>query len=316
MLDRDRLFFIAVAGILIAGLFFAALLNREQRDQKHYKAAQEVYEQSKAEAPPGAIPERGITNPTAYREEWRDENDLRAQRDMAKYARWLFAATAVSVVISLFAIFLISETLVATRDTLVEAKKTTKLAELTLRQSEGATKAAFQTAAVAQETGRAQAAAFVTIAKIMLRMDDSRDWPPETPHIRMDMHYKVSGPTPAFNIKFATLHRLCEGLELPTDLHKEIRLVSHEQPPLSEGKTRRLTMLSWTRGPKFEEYRIRGKTVYVAGVVTWRDVFGQRRAYLFSFHFLTPVPRKKARKMYIAFFGNRLADAEEVKRYN
>lgn len=314
MSDRDRLFFVTVTGILIAGLAFAALLDREERNKKNYEESQQVYEQTKLETPPGAIPERGITDPRAYREEWRDENDLRAQREMAKYAGWLFAATLASVVISLVAVVLISETLKATYDTLREAQKTTKLAELTLRQSEGATKAAFKTAAVAQETGRAQAAAFVTIDKIVVRMNNTGASRPEPMPIRFDIYYKAIGPTPAFNIKFGTLHRLCEGLEMPIDMHKLIR-PSLEQDPLSEGKTRRLAMLSSTHGPALADYRTDGKTLYFAGVVTWNDVFGQKRAYLFCYHFVTPVPRKRARKMYLSFYGNRLADAEEVKRY-
>lgn len=75
-------------------------------------------------------------NPDAAAEKERGDSDLRAQWEMAKWAKWLFGTTVATIILTMAGLFLIWRTLVHTKHAAVaakemveEAKRTTKAAE-------------------------------------------------------------------------------------------------------------------------------------------------------------------------------------------
>lgn len=56
------------------------------------------------------------SNDQANRNEWRDEEDLRAQRNMANWAAWMFCAAVATVIVTGLGVIYVAQTLDATRD--------------------------------------------------------------------------------------------------------------------------------------------------------------------------------------------------------
>lgn len=307
MSRRDWLFVFAVGGILIAGLFFAALVNQEHKRQENYQAAQEVYEQSKAKAPPGAIPERGVTDPTAYREEWRNEYDLGAQRDMAKYARLLLFVTAAGVIISCIGVFLIYETVATTHETLAEAKRSTEISERSLRSARIAAKASLRSVEVAKSAARAQSGSFIVVTGVRVVIGDRDD-------VIIKIDYKNCGATPAYQIAFGTQSKLCESLQEVFEPVK-IELVGFVRKPLPPGAADTISITSNSINITRAGLRDAQKVLRLHGMAVWYDVFGEPSGYIFSYHFIPPVPQKRAREMYVNSWDNRPATQKELRRY-
>lgn len=97
----------------------------------------------------------------AETERQRAQNDLKAQKDMAFWAMLMFFATVASVIVTSVGLGLIWQTLIYTRDTLGEAKKTTKAAEDAVTEAREATKAARDTITVTRVLGEAQVRAYI-----------------------------------------------------------------------------------------------------------------------------------------------------------
>jgi hypothetical protein len=108
-------------GLIIATLLiFAATLNqyKENAERAQYAAYQQHNGTEKdALATTGAHGEAESPppNPTPSREEWRSEQDLGAQQEMARWAVWMFLASLASVVITAIGVIYVARTLDHTR---------------------------------------------------------------------------------------------------------------------------------------------------------------------------------------------------------
>jgi hypothetical protein len=88
--DRREYTPLVLAALAALLFIFAGLANQNQNTRRADRAATQEYEQTKGVVPMGASPQGQYTDPKAYREEWRAERDLNAQRDMAFWAKSLF----------------------------------------------------------------------------------------------------------------------------------------------------------------------------------------------------------------------------------
>ena len=127
-------------------------------------------------------------NEKPSRDEWRQERDLQAQRDMAEWARWMFISSTAGVVVSLFALFLIS-------GTLEESRKATAAAQTTAD-------AAIQANKDFEQISKRQLRAYVSVTA------SEPIWhtlvgQPDKPPFNVEFKFTVtnSGQTPAFSVK-------------------------------------------------------------------------------------------------------------------
>lgn len=125
MPERDWLFFYAVGLILVCGLVFAGSVNHSQQRERHYQSAQEqytgAYERITESSP---VRQSLIADVEAYRQEWREEQDLAAQRDMAKWALFMMVASFFGVGVTAIGVVFVAKTLVATREAVAAANRT------------------------------------------------------------------------------------------------------------------------------------------------------------------------------------------------
>lgn len=85
--------------IVIFMLAIIGLINHEKYTNTAYETATQEYQQTKGIAPLGSASKGHYTDPKSYRDEWRSEQDLHAQRDMAFWAKYLLIATVIGVVL-------------------------------------------------------------------------------------------------------------------------------------------------------------------------------------------------------------------------
>lgn len=117
-------------GIAVAlSLALAGLANHykqsgdyDGRAQQHAADALQVV--GDAAVPPVAALQAPPANPEPDREEWRSEQDLQAQRDMAYWAMVVAIASGLSVVVTAFGVWYVRQTLEATRATVGDVAKT------------------------------------------------------------------------------------------------------------------------------------------------------------------------------------------------
>ncbi|MEQ8283395.1 MAG: hypothetical protein RIC04_15055 [Parvibaculum sp.] len=125
MLDRDWLFFISIGGILVFGFASAWLINSMNDGERHYVVAQQQYESAHDRTGPSTAEGLSrINDAKTYREEWRQEQDLDAQREMAKWALMMFFASACGVGVTALGVIYVAQTLVATREAVAAANRT------------------------------------------------------------------------------------------------------------------------------------------------------------------------------------------------
>lgn len=135
--------------------------------------------------------EAAQADPAAQREEQRGEADLRAQRDMAKWAMWMFFAAATTTILSALGVFLIWRTLIHTRraanfagDAVVEGQKATKAAEGALE--------------VQRNTAALQLRPYLLFAE-----EDDDDETKSFDEVPMlDLSFQNYGQTPAYSVGF------------------------------------------------------------------------------------------------------------------
>lgn len=177
MSDRDWRFFVAIGGILVFGLTLVWLVNRMNDGARLYATAQQQYESAYERSWPALVESQSrIANAQAYREEWRQEQDLEAQKEMSKWALMMFFASAVGVGVTAFGVFVVAQTLVATRE---------------------AVSAANRTADEAKRIGEAQVRAYMSISNVSIIFvtDDGKSVP------IVQMKIENSGNSPARNFE-------------------------------------------------------------------------------------------------------------------
>ena len=117
-----RLLCAALGGCLILAAFMAAGYSLykwyNERDQT-YESSRQQYEASKSDLPPGVATsdgKRSIPDPKSYREEWRSERYLEAQREMSDWTFLMIIVTGASVAVTALGVVYVARTLHATRD--------------------------------------------------------------------------------------------------------------------------------------------------------------------------------------------------------
>jgi hypothetical protein len=119
MPKRDWRFYATFGGlaaILIAIFAVPPLLQHYQNASRAERAAEHAYEISKRIAPFGPATDGEYANPEAHRNEWRAERDLKAQTQMAEWARWTMMISGIGLVVGVAGIFFVARTLDATRE--------------------------------------------------------------------------------------------------------------------------------------------------------------------------------------------------------
>jgi hypothetical protein len=92
---------------------FAGLANQANKADRAYQTSKQEYQGTKKLISLGGISQSKQTNPKAYRDEWRNEYDLKAQREMAEWAWWMLLTSAAGVGITAIGVFFVAETLKA-----------------------------------------------------------------------------------------------------------------------------------------------------------------------------------------------------------
>jgi hypothetical protein len=140
MLERNRLHDAKVVGGVIACVALVALVlyaaNKPNQVAHGYGAKQSPAKQSRdtlqgvpaAPIRPVAGDQAPPRKPNPNREEWRDEKDLEAQQEMARWAWWMMVASFASVLVTGVGVWFVKHTLDATRAAVKEAEKGTKAA--------------------------------------------------------------------------------------------------------------------------------------------------------------------------------------------
>lgn len=133
MLSRRRLRDVAAVGLICLAFAIPVglLVERKYERERAYEAAHQQYEDAKRVSPPGAMfpGERAVTNPQGYREEWRGEYDLEAQREMADWAFAMLLASCAGVLITGVGVYYVAQTLKATHDAVGETARASLAAE-------------------------------------------------------------------------------------------------------------------------------------------------------------------------------------------
>lgn len=161
-------------------------LAKKQGDaDRAYETSKQEYDQTKSMAPLGTLPERGQTDPKSYREEWRNEQDLAAQRDMANWAWWMLIATCASTVVTGVGIYFVAETLRANLAAVEEAAKAAQSAQRSVKVSE--------------DTAQRQLRAYINLesAHIVLGEKINVGLYPAT----LDVIFRNFGSTPAHDVE-------------------------------------------------------------------------------------------------------------------
>ena len=119
---------IGVTALLALGWW---LYERHEQRERSYQAAYQPYRDSKQIVPPGVLAEgeRSIPDPQSYREEWRSERNLEAQRDMAEWAFLMIVVSGLSVLVTGVGVVYVARTLEATRAAVKEAADGTAAAK-------------------------------------------------------------------------------------------------------------------------------------------------------------------------------------------
>lgn len=172
---------IGVVVFALIGLGFPALNQYQgEASRADHSAKQQLQDRSESVSPMQP-PQRDI-NPD--RNEWREEQDLQAQQQMARWALAMAIVSVAGVIITAAGVFFVAETLGATReaakfaaDTLTEAKnataaanrnitETTRLGTLQLEEARRATAAAEKSVAETRRIGEVQTRAYLSLQKI------------------------------------------------------------------------------------------------------------------------------------------------------
>ena len=169
--------FVVLIGVFI--FLFLAWLNNHQdyREPSYSTAKQEHIIASAIPAPPA--------NQEPDRKEWREETDLQAQRNMSKWALAMFIVSGAGVIVAVFGLLFIKETLLATQ-------KAAKYAFDTLHQAKLTTKAANDTVAETKRIGEAQVRAYLSIVDLSVVVSE------EGITHKLRVTVKNSGQTPAY----------------------------------------------------------------------------------------------------------------------
>lgn len=259
-------------------LTMAALTNHQRYAEAAYQTARQEYEQSKRIVTADATAQRPYTGDKSYREEWRAERDLEAQRLMAWWSRIGGLATCIGIL------------LLAT--TLWETTRTT----IAAAEAAQATKDSVE---VARSTAERQLRAYVfPISASML--DFAIGSIP-----RADITIKNTGQTPAYDCTvIACIYRI--GLpivgafpapEVPTRMSGGSLgpgMERHPKPALNKP-------LCEADHTEIMDGR---DSIFVFGRINYTDAFGEPRFANFRYEFGRQNARRNDGGMHVCAEGN------------
>ena len=117
-------------GLAVALLFVLAGLQNHSNNSKHADARAKQQDQYSAQqalqarVAPVIRNEAPVADPNPDREEWRKEQDLQAQKNMALWAFWMFIASALSVGVTAIGVVYVRRTLQANLAAVAAANRT------------------------------------------------------------------------------------------------------------------------------------------------------------------------------------------------
>lgn len=116
-------------------LSVAGLANQHREAQAADAAATQKYEETKQVVPMGASPKGHYTDPKAYRDEWRSERDLEAQREMADWSLGTMIASFIGVVLITATLWETTRTTIAATEAAEAAQRQADISEKALREA-------------------------------------------------------------------------------------------------------------------------------------------------------------------------------------
>jgi hypothetical protein len=241
--------------IVAASLVAVALFNEHKQTEAHYQAARKEYEASKWVIPQDLAARRVHADYKSYREEWREEQDLDAQQQMARTSWWQMWATWIGVGLLVLTLIETNRTAVAAGEAINEAREANK---------------------ISRDIGEAQVRAYVAIGKISL---------PEEPNNRKVLSVRVAihnaGLSPARNVygEHCVAVALSDGesalLPRPEPMRRPSKLT------LQAGDTNYVVVNTQSSEIPFSDVYValsEGKCeFYVWGWIKYEDVFGIER---------------------------------------
>ncbi|MAN45224.1 MAG: hypothetical protein CMF04_03335 [Hyphomonas sp.] len=199
-------------------------------------------------------------DPYPGRQEWREEQDLYAQRQMAKWAFWMLFVSAVGVLVGAVGLIFLKGTLDAARDT---------------------NQSALDSIRVTREIGQAQVRAYLSFMEPAFHL---------SPKIRISFFAKNSGQSPARHLRVteascgALLHQATPHWE--DGAHDYDFSVNFGDVPASDG------MQLFVDAPYTQEQAERIRSLIgrhfvgldFMGVIRWDDAFGVPFEEVFMAH--------------------------------
>lgn len=225
---RDWSFFFTVGLVLVFGLILSGLLNNSRERDRGYDAAKEQYDSAyERSAPPAVRSQSLVSDIEAYRQEWREEQDLRAQRDMAQWAWLMMVASFAGVGITAVGIVFVAQTLVTTR---------------------AAVDAANRTADEAKRIGEAQVRAYMSISNVsIIFVSDNGKIVPG-----IEMKIGNSGNSPARNFEMH-MQLAYQTIFFDGDIAQEVFLMTENWGPFVSKDERPFSFL-FREGPLGQKY--------------------------------------------------------------
>ena len=196
----------AVVAVLLFAIWVSAALNYQQGYSDGGDEAAEYEDDSSVN---GVVLLEAVKgDKKAKRNEWRDKEDLEAQRDMAKWALLMFAASALGVVVTGAGFVYVAMTLKATRDT--------------VQQMRNANAAAWKAVEVTETVGERQVQAYLSAPEGIYEL-----WEYDRPRLygclRLSIKIKNFGQSPAHNVRIEGKFQLFEPVDINEDFFKSVR---------------------------------------------------------------------------------------------
>jgi len=252
-----RLPAIAIVGLALLAAFIWWLVERQNERESAYRASYQQYQETKRDLPPGVAIEnqRSVPDPKSYREEWRSEHDLDAQRDMADWTFFMLVASSAGVLVTAIGVIYVALTLRETR--------------AAVREAEAATKAAEAAVDVTRDVGIAQIRAYVAITKFVFRVS-----PNNKPCF--EIMFANAGQSPTRNIEIRIIFSVTETLANPRIY--ESRELIHTMPDLVPGQERERKITGFPLPENHPVLIGKGpKHLLVLTIAKYVDVFGGER---------------------------------------
>lgn len=188
--------------------------------------------------------------------EQREQDDLKAQQEMALWAFWMFVCSVVGAIATAIGIIFVWRTLRATWATLAQAQRAAVAAELTLGSME--------------DTARKQLRAYITSS------NGAAGANPEASGIRYEFEvvFKNSGVTPAQNYRNIMRVTPC-GTNVPNGFNFELPYPpTHSISTVGPGLDERLRASTLVIGESLQDFQNGSARLHVYATANYDDIYG------------------------------------------